>query len=450
MSALSQYLPFYKRNLKIALPIMLSQAGQVLVQQADNMMVGAVGSTELAACAFANSIFMIVMVLSMGFTFSITPIVGQSFGKGNLNKTASLLYNSFIANIIIILVISVIMYSVSFFMKKMGQPPEVANLAINYYRILVISMIPFQIFYVFKQFSEGLGSTIYAMIITLAVNIVNIALNYVLIYGKFGFTPLGLDGAGYATLIARIFMPILFVIIFFKIRKFKKFTLLALKSKINFSEIKKIINLGWPISSQMLLEVSAFSISAIMIGWIGKDQLAAHQVALGLASTVYMIATGIGSASTIRVSHQYSKKEFQDMKKAAYASIHMVFLFMSTSATLFIVFKDILPILYTKETEIITIASQLIIYAAMFQFFDGLQLVVLGVLRGMSDVKHAMIYSFISYIIINIPIGYILAFVFNLGANGIWIGFILGLGSASILFYNRFKKIYSKTLLNNI
>ncbi|MCT4613727.1 MAG: MATE family efflux transporter [Marinifilaceae bacterium] len=415
MKLFKTYLPFYKRNLKIAIPIMLSQAGQVLVQQADNMMVGAIGSTELAACAFANSVFLIVMVLGMGFTFSITPIVGHAFGTNNYTKTASLLLNSFLANSVLVIMLSFVMYLVSFLMPYMDQPEEVCNLAIGYYRILVISMIPFQLFYVFKQFCEGLGNTIYAMLITLAVNIINIGFNYVLIYGKCGFPELGLDGAGYATLIARIMMPILFLIIFFRIPKFKEYTFIAIKSKINTEEIINIIKVGFPISMQMILEVSAFSISAIMVGWIGTTELAAHQIAVWLGGMVYMIATGLGSAATIRVAHQYSKQDYLEMKRAAFASLHMVFAFMGTTACLFLIFRNLLPVLYSNEHEVIILASHLVAMAAMFQLFDGLQLVMMGVLRGLADVNHAMIYAFISYIIINIPLAYFLAFKLNLG-----------------------------------
>ncbi len=334
------YLPYYKRNLQVAVPVMLSQAGQVLVQQVDNMMVGAVGTVELAACSFANSVFILGMVLGLGFTLGLTPLVGHAFGAKKTNECASLLYNSAVANMVVGLFIFVGMYSVSFFMKQMGQPEDVAALAIPYYRILVYSMIPFMVFFTMKQFAEGIGNTVNAMMITLIANLVNFGVNYTLIFGKFGFPQMGLTGAGIGTLISRIIMALLFLSLFIYKDKFRFYFKDALKSSLDISKIKRLINVGWPISIQIVLEVSAFVLGAIMIGWLGAVPLAAHQIGIGLASITFMIVTGIASGTTIRVSHQYSKNNFIGLSKAAYASIHLVIAFMSFTALMFIVLRN--------------------------------------------------------------------------------------------------------------
>jgi len=445
---IKRYLPYYKRNLQVAVPVMLSQAGQVMVQQVDNMMVGSVGTIPLAAASFANSVFIMGMVLGMGFTLGLTPLVGHAYGAGKHKESASLLYNSAITNTIIGLILIVVMYSVSFFMDQMGQPDDVARLAIKYYRILVFSMIPFMFFFTLKQFAEGIGNTVNAMVITLTANLVNVAVNYVLIFGKFGFPALGLTGAGIGTLIARISMAIMFVVVYIYRKQFRIYLTEALRSKLNLKTIFRLINVGWPISTQILLEVCAFTFGAIMIGWLGAVPLAAHQIGIGMASITFMIVTGIGSGTTIRVSHQYSVKNHDGLSKAAYASIHLVIAFMSFTALLFIIFRNQLPHLYTNDPAVIAVASQLLIMAAAFQIFDGLQVVMLGILRGLADVKYAMVVAFISYIIISLPLSYLFGFVFKFGAVGVWVGLVASLMIASLLFLQRFIRLYNRLFGN--
>jgi len=239
-----KYLPYYRRNLQIALPVMLSQAGQVMVQQADNMMVGYVGTTELAAASFANSVFMLSMILGMGFTFGLTPLVGHAFATGNNRKSGTLFRNAIVVNITT---------------GRMSQPEQVVALAIPYYRIQVVSFLPFILFYTFKQYSEGIGNTKIAMYITLSANVINIALNYILIFGKFGAPELGLNGAGFSTLIARILMPILFIIAFSKITKLRRHLIFLKKAIIEKEVIRQLFHMGWPIGLQMTLEVAAFA-----------------------------------------------------------------------------------------------------------------------------------------------------------------------------------------------
>lgn len=438
------YIPFYKRNLKVAIPVMLSQAGQVLVSQVDNMMVGKVGTVELAAAAFANSVFILGMVFAMGFTFGLTPLVGHVWAQKNKKDTAAFLHNSLQLNILLSLVLAAVMWALSYFFDQMGQTAEVASMSVSYYRILVISFLPFIVFFTFKQFAEGMADTKHAMMITLISNVINIFFNYLFIFGNWGLPAMGLDGAGYATLIARSFMPLMFLYLFMKKDHFKEYFQMALKMRPNWEKIRELIKIGWPIATQIILEVAAFAISGVMMGWLGVIPLAAHQIALGLASVTFMVVTGIGSGTTIRVSHQYSTKDYFSMKKASYASIHMVLLFMSITAILFAVFRHQLPWLYTTDEAVISLAAQLLIMAAIFQVFDGLQVVLLSILRGVSDVRVAMIYALIAYIFVNIPISYVLAFTFEMGPIGIWIGFVFGIGLASVLFYYRIHKMFKR------
>lgn len=437
---LNDYTPFYKRNLQIAVPVMLSQAGQVLVQQADNIMVGAVGTTELAAASFAGSVFIIGMMFAMGFTFGLTPLVAHAWAKGNHREAGSLLRNGLASHFSVGIILTLIMGLVYYILGYMGQTEQVLELAKPYYLIQVASLIPFVLFFSFKQFAEGLGNTTVAMVITLTVNVINIGLNYIFIFGHYGMPEMGLNGAGYATLIARCLMPLLMMVYFIYKPQFRRYIIFARNSILNIQQIRRLISVGFPIGSQMVMEVTAFAMSCVMAGWFNEVTLAAHQIALGLSSISFMIVTGIASGTTIRVAHQYSSGDYRSMRMAAMASVHLVLMFMCFTALIFYLFRHQLPEFYSSDPAVMTIAAQLLIMAAIYQIFDGMQVVMLGVLRGLADVKYAMKCAFVAYFIVNIPISYLFAFVLGVGPMGIWIGFVAGLGLAAVLFLIRFNR----------
>ncbi|MFV0345520.1 MAG: MATE family efflux transporter, partial [Bacteroidales bacterium] len=353
---IKKYTPFYKRNLGIAIPIMLANAGQVLVMQVDNMMVGQVGTTELAAASFANAVYFVFMVIALGLTLGITPLVGERWAKNKFKESSKLLNNSVFVSIIASIIIVALMYITSLFFGYFGQSHEVLRLGTPYFYILMLSLVPYIIFSALKQFMEGVGSTKYAMIITLVSNVINVILNYFFIFDKasventFIFDTLGVDGlglglngAGYATLISRIFMPIAFIIYLLIHKHYKRYVHMAMAFRPERKLIREIRQMGLPISVQMLLEVSAFNLSAIMAGWISEEAQAAHQIALGITSLTYMLAAGIGSATTIRVAHQYSDKNYHDMNMASKASIHMVVAYMCITALAYLAFRNYIP-----------------------------------------------------------------------------------------------------------
>lgn len=423
----------------MAIPLVLSQAGQVTVSLVDNIMVGHVGTTELAASSFANSIFHIGMLFSLGVTIGITPLAGNAFGNNNLKLVVSYLKNGIFTHFLATLILFTLMILVYFLLPFMGQTEEVLALAKPYYLLLCASFLPLLLFFSIRQFFEGIGNTRIAMIITLLANIINIAVNYLFIYGKFGFPELGLNGAGVGTLVSRIFMPLLFVYFILKKARFKRYFVVASKQKISKSKIITILKIGIPIGFQIVVEIIAFSVGAVMMGWFGETPLAAHQIALGLASFTYMISLGISQANTIRVSHQMGIKDYKSLQMAAYASTHLVLVFMSVMGILFILFRSFLPYMFTEDAEVIQLAAGLLIIAAIFQVFDGLQVVMISSLRGMADVRFPMYISFFSYLFVGIPTSYIFAFLFDFGPSGIWYGYLVGLGIAGILFYFRFR-----------
>ncbi len=439
--ALQSYFPLYKKNLKLAFPVILSQVGQVTVSLVDNMMVGHAGTTDLAAASFSNSIFIIGMLLGMGITMGLTPLVGKFYSQKNDTEVAALMKNGFVLHGIIAMVIVLVMSVVALFLGRMGQPEEVVELAYPYFMVLVTSLLPMLLFYSLKQFLEGMGNTKVAMMITLTANLVNLVFNYLLIFGKAGFPAMGLLGAGISTLIARIIMPIFILLYLRRHQSFSKFIRNALHIKLDIAKIKQLLSIGLPIGMQIVIEVLTFSVGAVMMGWLGKEQLAAHQIALGMASFTYMISLGVGAASTILVSHEFGVHNFALIRKMVSSALHLIVVFMFSMGVAFILLREQLPWLFTKDTAVIHIAAGLLIIAALFQVFDGIQVALLSVLRGLSDVRKPMFLAFFSYSVIGLPISYVFGFILGFGAIGIWIGFLFGLASAACFFAYRLRKL---------
>jgi multidrug resistance protein, MATE family len=434
-----EYIPVYRKNLNLAVPAIFSQIGQVTVNLADNIMVGHLGTTELAAASFAINVFHVGMIFALGITMGITPLVGQSFNSEATKNTSSWLKNGAFISLISSIFICAIMSSIVLFMNRMGQSDEVVQKAIPFYLIHVASLIPLMLFFSFKQFFEGIGNTKMAMIITIIINLVNIPLNYILIYGKFGFPEMGLNGAGWASLISRLIMPFIFVLFILRNPTFRHYLADAAKSSLEWIKIKRITSIGLSIGSQMVIEILAFTLGAIMLGWISKEALAGHQVAISMAAMTYMISFGLASGTTIRVSHAFGDCDRKELKQAIFASLHLVIVFMSVMGVLFVLLRNQLPLLFTSDPAVIHVASGLLIIGALFQIFDGVQVVLLGALRGMADVRIPLFMAFFSYIVVSLPVSYLLAFIFNFGYSGVWIGFVFGLATAAVLFAFRLK-----------
>lgn len=441
---LKNYIPFYKNNLKIALPIVLTQVGGGIVALMDNVMVGHLGAVELASVAFANSIFVLGQVFVMGAVMGLTPLVGQAFVQSDLERVKALFYNALVFVCVLGLAVTLILGLVYPFFDYMGQDTNVVRWAKPYFLLQVFSLLPLLVFCLFKQFLEGLGNTKVAMIITLVANIVNIVLNYLFIYGKFGFPYWGVVGAGVATLISRILMAVGF---FVYVRTNDSWWNYLKDITIDLFQARKVwtvARVGMPIGGHMLLECTAFALSAIMVGWLGAVPLAGNQIAQNISHLTFMLVVGIGSATTIRVSHRLGEKNFYALRMAGKASVHLCLLTNTLMAIFMIVFSRQIPRIFTTDMAVIDAAAPLLVLAGLFQISDGLQTVGASILRGLTDVKRPVIYAFISYICINLPLGYLLAFKFHMGASGVWIGFIVGLSIAAILFHVRCNRQINK------
>ena len=423
------------KNLSLSFPIMISQLGHITVGVFDSLMIGKVSVSQLAAVSLATSIFSFILLFCIGLSYGITPLISSS-DRGK-KYVSSILYNGMLVNVISCILLVSFVILTKHLLSYLGQDQEVLFHTYSYLDIICISLIPLILFQTFKQFIEGLGFTKPSMYISVISNVINVVLNAVLIFGLFGFPRLEIIGAAYATLISRVIMFLLILIYCLNDRRFSKY-ILKTKFLVNLNHIKDIFRIGFASGLQYIFEVGAFSVATVMTGSIGAIHLAAHQIALNLASISYMIASGIGSASMISLSYYDGKRNFEDMRRSGFASFLLVFILMIVSALVFIIFRNYLPVLYVDDSSVINIASTLLIIAGLFQISDGIQAVGLGILRGIRDIKKPTVVTFISYWIISIPLSYFLGIEYGYGVYGIWIGLSVGLTLAAIFHVTRF------------
>ena len=431
---------------------MLTQLGASLVGLFDSIMVGRYATVDLAAVSFSNALFFTVMVFAMGALMGLTPLVGIEIGKMSdateqselqLRITA-LFKNGALFTILLSIFTLILLGSCIPFLHCFGQDPAVVEVARPYYTLIVLSIAPFLFFTFFKQFLEGLGNTSVAMVITLAMNALNILLNWLFIYGNWGCPELGATGAGIGSLIARTGMPICFMAAMYFRREWRGYIRSIRTKGYRLSTIQELSKIGFPIGIQTLMETIAFTAAFVFIGWISKEALAAHQIANQICDMTFMVILGIGSATTIRVSHQLGANNLDGVRMASHASIHLVLVINAVGAALMIGLRHQIPLLFTEDQEVIAIASKLVVLAGMLQLADGLQVVAASMLRGITDVKVPMIIAVISYTIICISVGLTLAFPMGMGAEGIWIGFVIGLSTAAVCLHLRFHKQFKK------
>jgi len=422
----------------LAFPIILSQLGQVTVSLVDTFMVGILGTVELAAVAFATSIYSLVFIFGLGFSLGQTPHVGKAFGKKQWWKIGVFFQNALVINITLGILLSGVIFLLVPLLYHLNQPVNVVDMAMPYFKWSVASTVPVLLFFTCRQFAEGVGNTKIAMWVTISGNVLNIILNYLLIFGKCGFPALGIEGAGITIFIVRFLMASAFLFLIFGHTALKKFTQYFSWTKIQSQAIKLLIKTGFPISGQLVVEVLVFSLSAIMIGWINEVNLAAHQIVLQLASATFMVGLGVGSAGTILISQQFGSKHYQNTRFIALTSLHIVTAFNLLTAIAFIVLRYQIPSWFSSDPDVIYVAAQLFIIAGIFQLFDGWQMVGLAALRGLTDVTFAMFIAITSYVIIAMPVGYLLGFVWNLGSVGVWTGLCVGLIIAAVAYRWRF------------
>jgi len=427
-----------KKTLVLSLPIVVGQLGQMLMSVVDNIMVGKVGTQALAAASIANSLFMLIMVVGFGLTVAVTPLTAIAYGAGRDEECGVVLRQGLLIN----LFFGVLLCGVTFFLSEgiqlLNQPHEIVGPAALYMKVLGVSMLPLMLFQSYRQFAEGVSFLKPAMIITLLANIVNILANWIFIYGHLGAPALGLTGAGIATISSRTFMAIALMTIIRKSSKMKRFDPTLNYRKIDFPMMQRLLAIGIPAGFQYFFEVSAFAASSIMIGWMGTVELAAHQIALNLASITFMVAMGISSAATIRVSTAVGKKDIQGTRRAGFSATFLCAGFMALAGIFFILFRSFLPTLYISDKAVIDISTRLLVIVAFFQISDGTQSVGLGILRGITDMKIPTLITLAAYWLIGLPCGYVMAFSLNMGIYGVWYGLLISLTASGGFMMIRF------------
>lgn len=435
---MQQYKDHFVKTLSLAFPVIIGQLGFMMMGVVDSVMVGRIGAVPLAASALGHGLTFLVFIIGLGSSIAVTPLVAILVGAKKFEDCGVYFRQSLIINLFLSVILFFAAYASSFFVNIIDQPEEVVPLAESYIRILAFSAFPLMIFQSYKQFIEGLSIMRPAMLITVAANLVNVFANWVFIYGNLGLPALGLDGAGIATIASRLFMALAIMMYVIKSKHFTAFDVTLKFKGLNIPVIKKILSLGLPSGLQYFFEMGAFVFAVVMIGWIGANEQAAHQIAINLASISFMVAIGISHAGSIRVGNAVGQQNIPEIRKSGFIASFLGGSFMMIAGIIFISFNTYLPSLYIDDSNVIEIASVLLIIAAFFQIADGVQAVGIGILRGLTDVKGPTIITFTAYWIIGLPTGYVLGFIYNLGVEGVWIGLSSGLFFSATFLTLRF------------
>ena len=440
-----------KNTIHLAWPLVITQVGYIITGMVDTVFLGKIGAAEQAACILSNNLYILLLVFGIGVSYATTPLVTSANQNMDLLKKASLFKNSIFLNVSVSIICFIVLFLSSGLLKYMHQPEDVIKLAVPFFNVLIFSMIPISLFFTCKQYCEGLSNTRMALFISIIGNVINIILNYLLIYGKFGFPELGYIGSAWASFISRVFMGFSFLYLIFKSPVTKEISAVYNRVKINKKELFHLAKIGLNAGLQLTFEVAAFVIAGLMAGTFGKEQIDAHGIALSIAAFTYMFASGISSASSIRVGIYKAQDNWLEIKQAAFSSIKLVMLIMGGFAILFLMINNFLPKVFSSDLQIVNLASKLLIIAALFQLFDGIQVTIVGILRGLEDSKIPTLISLVGYWIIALPLAYWLAFILKLETVGVWIGLLVSLIFAAIVLFWRLNYLINKNLkINNL
>ena len=432
------------KTLKLAYPIIFGELAQIALQLIDTAMVGAVSYKHLAAAALVGSVMTIPFVMGIGLTIAVSQLVSQANGQRDSQLVSHYLFNGFWLSAIAAVIISLGLELGKNVLFHLNQDPEVALLAVPYLRLVGWSIIPMLLFIALKQFTDGLEFTKTAMILSVAALPLNFFFNWVLIFGNLGFPRLELVGAGWGTLLTRIIIFVILGIVVLKHSTFNKY--IAVRKKqwvLKWATIKELLHIGIPTSMQISMEAGAFAVSGILVGTIGAVEQAAHQIALTLASVTFMAMMGFSQAASIRTSNAFGRKNWPLINLIGRSTMIIALGYGIVCALVFIILKNQLPYIFNDNYEVVTLSALLLFYAGIFQISDSIQAVSAGLLRGIKDVRVPTLFIFIAYWIVGLPIGCLLAFTYDWGAVGIWIGFIVGLTVSAIFLSLRVRKLTS-------
>ena len=434
----------YQELLSIGFPIIIGQLGTIILGFADTLMIGHHSTPELAAAGLVNNIFGLVFVSYMGFTYGLTPIIGKLYGEERTDCIGQKVHNSFFANMLTGAIFTAVLILLYLNLAHIGQPEELLSLIRPYFLVNLASVLFMGIFFTMKQFLDGIGKTKVAMWAMIGGNVVNILGNWVLIYGVAGFPELGLLGAGISTLVSRILMALAMVSIVIAGKGFREYRHDLIHSSLNKADFKEMNRLGWPVALQLGMESAAFTLSCVMVGWLGTIPLAAHQVMITLSQLFYLVLSGMAAALAIRVSHFMGQKDYAAVRRNAYDGFRLNLLFSLCMGIPVFLLRHQIGGWFNDNAEVQAYVSVLIILMMVYQFGDGLQYTFANALRGIACVKPMVLYAFIAYFVISLPLGYTLGFTCGMGILGIWIAFPFGLTIAGEMYRRRFEKELKK------
>lgn len=434
----------YRELLSIGFPIIIGQLGTIILGFADTLMIGHHSTPELAAAGLVNNIFGLVFVSYMGFTYGLTPVIGKLYGEERTDCIGQKVRNSFLANMLTGAIFTAVLILLYLNLAHIGQPEELLSLIRPYFLVNLASVLFMGIFFTMKQFLDGIGKTKVAMWAMIGGNVVNILGNWVLIYGVAGFPELGLLGAGISTLVSRILMALAMVSIVIAGKGFREYRHDLFHSSLNKADFKEMNRLGWPVALQLGMESAAFTLSCVMVGWLGTIPLAAHQVMITLSQLFYLVLSGMAAALAIRVSHFMGQKDYAAVRRNAYDGFRLNLLFSLCMGIPVFLLRHQIGGWFNDSAEVQAYVSVLIILMMVYQFGDGLQYTFANALRGIACVKPMVLYAFIAYFVISLPLGYTLGFTCGMGILGIWIAFPFGLTIAGEMYRRRFEKELQK------
>lgn len=448
---LSTYRADIRETFTLSLPIIIGQLGNILMGVFDNAMVGAIepveyGAVAVAAAGVSNAVYFLVTVLGIGIMMAVSALVSISKAQSDEKACAEYLKYTMVAAFIITVFITAILLVVANNFSIFHQKPEVETLAKEYLYIIIVGIFPFLAGFGLKNFTDGLSYTIPAMAITLTGVCLNAFLNWLFIYGNWGFEAYGLAGAGYATVLSRIFIFVAMLVYIFKANIIAPYRRLTKGISLSSPYLKEIFKIGIPSGLQYFFEIGAFAAANVMTGWIGTFQSAAHQIALNLAAIAYMASTGISAAGGIRVGTAFGNKDKAGMKRAGYTALLMVVALMAVTATVFFSMNTELPVWFNKHPDVMYYTSTLLVIAALFQFSDGVQAVGLGILRGTKDVTWPTVITLVAYWVVGLPLAYFFAFWRDMGIEGIWYGLTIGLTVSAVMLTWRFVHLSSRAV----
>ena len=439
MKYLSTYIRHYRQIATLGLPLLLGQLGMIMTGFADTFMVGHYTTESLAAASFVNNIMNFMTVLCMGFSYGLTPIVSATNARGDRRGVGAIVKNAVLLNMAFGIAVGLAMLLIYFNVEKMNQPANLIPLIKPYYLVLLASMVPMLLVNTLRQFTDGIGNTRLSMWIIIGGNLLNILLNYLTIYGNFGFPELGLLGAGLSTLAARVAMAAAYIIVLSRSHRYATYVQGIRHGDIDSRISSNIFATSWPIAVQMGLETGIFSFASIMIGWLGEIPLAAYQIMLSISTIGFMVYYSLGASMSIKIAGYYGNGDITQIRNCSVSGLHIIMACAATACLLFFFLGEPVIRLFTDDVAVIAVAMLVIPPLMLYQVGDALQVTYANALRGITDVRPMMLTAIIAYLIVGLPLGYLLAFPCGMGIVGIYLSFAVALLLAGVLFFAKFQ-----------